>query len=53
MKAAQNDFGLAWRKIVGYAPPFEIFWVRHCLDPPVSLCECVEEVLIHVHVHAL
>src|SRR6218665_104707 len=25
LKAAQNDFGLAGRKIVGYAPPVEIF----------------------------
>jgi len=29
-KSSSNDFGLASRKIVGYAPPVEKFWVRHC-----------------------
>ena len=30
-KSSSNDFGLASRKIVGYAPAVENFWVRHCV----------------------
>jgi len=28
--SSPNDFGLAGRKIVGYTPPVENSWVRHC-----------------------
>src|SRR6218665_4163883 len=28
--SSTNAFGLAGRKIVGYAPPVENSWVRHC-----------------------